>query len=156
MKLKNVKPGMYFKFNIPNIDGDYIAMVLDLNYTGPLKPTSIQMAIVSVGDPACRVFEMGEEFEEWRLTGYTRVKRPKFRITNKSAVLGKLRIGDFIYDKPNSDDEDLIGLVVDRGCDFVEILVLDTTNPDYIVGETFSERHLDNFTRVKKPKWKTK
>lgn len=156
MKLKNVKPGMYFKFNIPNIDGDYIAMVVDMNYTGPLKPTSIQMAVVSVGDPACRVFEIGEEFEEWELTGYTRVKRPKFHITEKSATLGKLKVGDFIYDKPISDDEDLIGMVVSKCAAGVEILVLSTTNPAFIVGETFIERQLDDFVRVKKPKWKIK
>lgn len=156
MKLKNVKPGMYFKFNIPNIDGDYIAMVVYMNYTGPLKPTSIQMAVVSVGDPACRVFEMGEEFEEWKLTGYTRVKRPKFRITGKSATLSKLRVGDFIYDKPISDDEDLIGMVVSKCPGGMEILVLDTTNPAFIVGETFIERQMDDFVRVKKPKWKIK
>ena len=161
MKLKNAKVGMYLRFGVAGVKGDYVCLVTHLNYIGSNKIDSVNMRILKTPDPANELYYVGEDFEDWDLSHYHRLKRPAFRITDKPVGIDAVRIGQLIYNQPDGRaDEDypqeFVGMVMSRSEQEISILVLDTANPDFHVGEVFEERHLSNFRLIKKPKWKDK
>lgn len=162
MKLKNAKVGMYLRFGVAGIKGDYVCIVTHLNYVGSNKIDSVNMRILKTPDPANELYYVGEDFEDWDLSHYHRLKRPAFRITDKPVGVDTVRIGQLIYNQPDEDGvdseypQDFVGMVVSRDGQSIDILILETENPDFFVGEVFEERHLSNFRMIKKPKWKDK